>query len=266
MNMSSNCLNPQMWNRFAYVVNNPYLYADPSGMLNESPSQNNNPPKEIPTVQFEVLGTITLLGKNVTVYINAGASEEARKLALGRVKETAKAINDNAQNFTSEEARILGNVNALAVTDSNYTRKDSNFRTSGIAEMQDSKAVVHPDGIVSSKGVVFIDFPRIGAFWLGAEDMAAALFHEAFHVEDRKTGHYDTRQFSFLGPGSGLANEPNADPNYTVTSDRLAVYNEKRASTFQLGAYLKMIKNPNGLYERQAISSMLDDMKNGHRR
>jgi RHS repeat-associated protein len=271
MNMPSNCLTPQAWNRYSYVLNNPQLYSDPTGMSSESPNQDSAKPSEIPIVQFEILGMITLLGKNVTVYVNAGASEGFRKLALSRFKEAAKAINDSAKNFTSEEARILGNINAIAITDSNYTRNPtpgaiSDFRARGITEMGNSTAIINPDGVVQSKGVFFVEFTRVGAFWLGAEALASTLFHEAFHIEDQKTGHYDSAQFSMLGPDSGLLNAPNSDPDYTVTADRLGVYNEKRASTFQLGAYLKMVKNPNGNYESQAIKSMLEDMKNGHRR
>ena len=114
-------------------------------------------------------------------------------ISLAAYQSAAALINSHADSLTAEEARILGGLRAIAVAPSDFSRAKSDFRAEGIPEMEGSRAVMHPEGMNSIKGVYFASYNDVvyEPLMFGAQVTASILFHEAFHVEEHKLGDYD---------------------------------------------------------------------------
>jgi hypothetical protein len=162
--------NPQTLNRYAYAINCPLTLSDPTGHFPSSPlalrgdtgnldeEWNLRPEsadtEEYPTVKFEVLGQIDLLGNCVTIYIQTGQTDEYKTTALSTFQAATYAVNSRADKTSARDADVFGNLKAIAITGPG-TSAHSKFRTEGIAEMKGSRAIMSPGSMNDIQGIYF---------------------------------------------------------------------------------------------------------------
>jgi RHS repeat-associated protein len=144
--------NPQGWNRYAYVLNNPLRYVDPKGLI-----------------QYEAF----LLGRSITVDISDDLTKRQQRALQRKIDASLKALNDKAEagKLTRQDFRILSNIQEVRVVQSRVvngqeTRSSVDEKT-GVFTMTDK--------YVSGSS----------AKWT-----ASAIGHDSFHVQQFNEGGY----------------------------------------------------------------------------
>ena len=144
--------NPQGWNRYAYVLNNPLRYVDPKGLI-----------------QYEAF----LLGRSITVDISDDLTKRQQAALQRKIEASLKALNDKAEagKLTRQDFRILSNIQEVRVVqsrvvDGQETRSSADEKT-GVFTMTDK--------YVSGSS----------AKWT-----ASAIGHDGFHVQQFNEGGY----------------------------------------------------------------------------
>jgi RHS repeat-associated protein len=89
--------NPQHWNHYAYVLNNPLRYTDPLGLL-----------------EYDT----TLLGKKIHVHIDDSLTDKRQNDLKGKVDSAISNINSNSDKLTKAQVGVLGNMKSIDVDSS----------------------------------------------------------------------------------------------------------------------------------------------------
>jgi RHS repeat-associated protein len=89
--------NPQHWNHYAYVLNNPLRYTDPRGLL-----------------EYDT----TLLDKKIHVYIDDSLSDKRQNELKGKLDSAISNINSNGDKLTKTQVGVLGNLKSIDVDSS----------------------------------------------------------------------------------------------------------------------------------------------------
>lgn len=87
---------PQHWNRYAYVLNNPLRYVDPDGLMKY---------------------TIVLLGKTITVNISDDIDEKEQEQIKQMIDNVVDRINKDADKLTPDQIKHINSMNGIKVTD-----------------------------------------------------------------------------------------------------------------------------------------------------
>ena len=136
--------NPQRWNRYPYVLNNPLRYVDPDGLY-----------------EYET----ELLGKKLKVSISDSISRNQREQIKTKVNDAISMINKSADKLTGQQKDIIKNINQVNVSDK--------INRSYTIESTGTVNLVKSDVLYSASRP---DHPSAG--WV-----ASALAHEGYHIE-----------------------------------------------------------------------------------
>jgi hypothetical protein len=150
---------PQHWNHYAYTLNNPLRYTDPTGLL-----------------EYET----TLLGQKIKVNISDSISKDEQEIIKKKIDGAITLINDNASNITKEQQAIIRNITGINVVENG----ENNVSRSGIdLETGVFTITKMPDIIYSSDDK---NYPS-------SEWVAGIIIHDSFHPDQYKRGlKFDT--------------------------------------------------------------------------
>jgi RHS repeat-associated protein len=204
---SAKLTDPQTLNRYAYVGNKPTLYTDPTGMsahvgsysihnysggmaaeshadgLSSWPDMPQT--ISIPTVTFQVLGHVNILGNDVLVYVATGQTQEYCDTVMANVNGAASVINANAGKLSDEDKQIIGNITQIAATGTSVKWGDI-FHAEGVKGID--PAARTNVGVVLQNGTFFYDaLGKTAPSAFQFDYFASTIAHEGFHVQDFKT-------------------------------------------------------------------------------
>jgi RHS repeat-associated protein len=143
--------NPQRWDRYSYVLNNPLRYVDPDGLY-----------------EYEA----ELLGKRIKVVISDSISEKERVQIKTKIDDAISMINNAADKLTANQKNIITNISNINVSDK--------ISRSYTTEKTGTYNVAKSDILSASRP----DHPSAGWF-------ASTIAHEGYHVELYKLTHGD---------------------------------------------------------------------------
>jgi RHS repeat-associated protein len=206
---------PQSWHRYCYAYNNPLKYIDPTGGENEPANEEEQKKKKLPTIHFEKLGQVKILGKNVNIYVAKGQTKEYRGTVLKNAQAAADLINTNAKNLTATDRQNIGNVTAIAAPGAGIQSGDK-FWAVGIPGVDPSQPSYESTKVESG---TFISVQVANA---GVDVFASQIGHEGKHIQDYKHG---LGAYALNAPRDPLENND---------------LNERRALRYQLGLYRKL--------------------------
>ena len=243
---SASIRDPQTFNRYSYVLNSPYKFVDPLGLLaqgtggfcgaeNDSCGQGEEittrseeeyrrqqaeppPPPPPPTIEFEQVGAVTIFGNSVLIYVAIDESEEYKAKILASIEAGAEALNSNSKNLTSAQRETFSSLKIIADAGSTIDRA-SQFYARGIPSL-DKNQLYEDESEDVSTGTLFNQYNAEPTY------EASVLGHAAKHISDynKNRGAYSV----------GVQSPSNPQ----VFSD----INEYLAGKFQLGVF-KAVKN-----------------------
>jgi RHS repeat-associated protein len=171
--------NPQSWNRYAYVRNNPMNLVDPSGMNAEEGG------KKLESHQSDyersrtggdgsrtgldtnsrglLTATVDLLGKTIQIVAYPSLGENAQK-ALDEVLAAVNQINENQSVLSSSEKDVIRSLNRIEIRDDKPPPGQETYRSEVAVESGDFTMQYEDQG------------------GLGAANLSTVLAHDAYHV------------------------------------------------------------------------------------
>jgi RHS repeat-associated protein len=208
---------PQSFNRYTYVNNDPVNHVDPTGLAlsdigvyhttderaarwverwslnaHQQATQPNGPGAlgsiaarhvRARVIRFEKKGDFNILGRTVPFYMAAGVDEQYEKQVTDIVTQSIDLLNENATKLTAEDEDAIAHVNVIAAA--GRVRWDEWFWVEGMPGL--GPDTVGSIGINLHSGVffdyIFSDKPN---YW------APLIAHEGQHRKDfmKKTGAY----------------------------------------------------------------------------
>jgi RHS repeat-associated protein len=137
--------NPQSWNRYVYVLNNPVRLIDPNGLRDDDPQKQPLPPSPaplppvIPPVSSDFEGSPDYVQKKAlapkpNVNVTPGTPESAGNLALPNGQFVTGVVSIFTVQITNEAGQPIP---GLDVKESNETRNDTN----GLTTIENPNAV-----------------------------------------------------------------------------------------------------------------------------
>jgi RHS repeat-associated protein len=240
---SAKSSNPQTWSRYAYVLNNPLSYVDPTGEEEHPATEEEQPATQDPIIKFEKFGTVKVLGKSLTVYVAANQSKEQKEKQFSQFAAGAGSINAHASELTKEEKATIGTITALVALPAGIEYGQT-FSAQGIDNVMVNGNWT--EGVDTNSGTVFFTAGRLEG--QTAEQTASDIGHEGKHKRDA-----DTRTGA-EAPGALFRLGPR----------RASDLSERRADQFQLRLYRKLV----GLKPTQddaVTKSLKDDIRSPHK-